>query len=221
MSIWKRTKYVLALTLFISASYFAIQNLVTTHVVDFLLPIDKEIPFIPEFVWVYNTLLPMLMLSSIFLIKNRTTFLTAALSFFTAAMVLNMFYILLPSFYPREPFEVTSISTWLLEITKQIDGSNNTFPSGHVALSWLLFLNVLQTKFAENKPLIKVFFFLWSSSISISTLVLKQHYIVDVAGGIVLAVLCFWASKKYIKNNPAVITAGSNKMPTGLPQLAE
>ena len=123
MTIWSRTKYVTLITLFISISYFLTQNLVTSHALDLLLPIDKQIPFIPEFVWIYNSLLPMLVLSSIFLIKNRKTFLTAGLSFLMAAVVLNFFYILLPSIYPREPFEITGAATWFLSLTKELDGS--------------------------------------------------------------------------------------------------
>ena len=221
MSIWRRTKYVIAITLFISISYFLTQNLVTSHALDLLLPIDKQIPFIPEFVWIYNTLLPMLVLSSIFLIKNKKIFLTAGLSFLLAAMVLNVFYVLLPSFYPRESFEITGAATWFLSLTKELDGSNNTFPSGHVTLSWLLFLNIAKANAIKNRIIPKILFFVWAIGISISTVVLKQHYIVDVFAGIILALLCFWGARQYIKRNPMTPKVIGSESENFQAQLAE
>ena len=121
-------------------------------------------------------------------------------AFVLATMALNISYILLPSFYPRESFMITDVSTWLLDITRQVDGSNNTFPSGHVALSWLLFWSAIHTKYMSTKHLSKLYFGLWAVAMSVSTLTLKQHYIVDVLGGFILALLCYFGARWLLKD---------------------
>ena len=222
VSIWEKTKYTSIITVFIALSYFMIQNLVPFSPLDLTLPIDKHLPFVPEFVWIYHTLVPVLMLSCIFIIKRKDTFYTSCLSFIITASVLNMFYVLMPSFYPREDFVVEGAASWLVSLTREIDGSNNTFPSGHVALSWLLAFIMQQTELVKRNSIIRGTFFAWSSLIALSTLFLKQHYFVDVVSGIALAYMAHKAAQKiyHMKKKPAWLT-GSKQKEEQLPQLAE
>ncbi len=196
-----RLKYIILLVILNALTYFGIQNLVSEHGFDFLLPIDNKIPLIPEFIWIYNSLVPVLIFVAAGLVKTKRVFYTTALSFVLAMIVLDICYLLLPSFYPREAFEVTGLSTWFLEVTRQIDGSNNTFPSGHVTLAWLLFWGVAHSKYAIKHNYVKWLTGLWAVGISVSTLVLKQHYFVDVVGGIVLAAASFYTAKWLLKGS--------------------
>lgn len=222
MSIWEKTKYTSVITIFITFSYFMIQNLVPFSPLDLTLPIDEHLPFIPEFIWIYHTLVPVLMVSCIFIIKKKNTFYTSCLSFIITASVLNIFYVLMPSFYPREDFIIEGAASWLVSLTREIDGSNNTFPSGHVALSWLLAFIIQQTEIAKKSVTVRSAFYLWASLIAMSTLFLKQHYIVDVISGIALAYMAHKAAYKiyHIEKKPAWL-AGSKRSEEQLPQLAE
>ena len=203
-----RLKYIFLLVILNGLTYFGIQNLIAHNTFDFLLPIDGEIPLIPEFIWIYNSLIPVLILVAAFLVKTKKVFYTTAGAFFLAMIILDFCYIAVPSFYPREAFEVTGLSTWFLELTRQIDGSNNTFPSGHVTLAWLLFWAVAHCKYAAKHKAAKILIGIWATGISVSTLTLKQHYLVDVAGGFAVAAICFFASKwilrgiKFIHKKP-------------------
>lgn len=186
-----RVKYIVLIAVFNLLTYFGIQQLASSSVVDLLTPADRSIPLIPEFIWIYNSLIPVLLASCIFLLRTRKIFWTACLAFVLATVVLDVFYVVMPSFYPRESFEITNLSAWFLNVTREIDGSNNTFPSGHVALSWLLFWSAINSKCLQGKRIIKFAYGMWAATISISTLTLKQHYIADVLGGFVLAYGCW------------------------------
>ena len=200
MSLKLRLKYIILIFLLNAATYFGIQNIVEHHTFDFLLPIDARIPLVPEFIWIYTSLIPVLIITSVCLVKSKRAFYTMAGGFILATMALDISYILLPSFYPRETLAITSASTWLLDLTRQIDGSNNTFPSGHVTLSWLLFWSVTHTKYMSTHHVGKLYYGLWALGISISTLTLKQHYIIDVIGGFLLALMCYFGAKWLLKD---------------------
>jgi len=116
-----------------------------------------------------------------------------------AGLLMSVFHIAAPAIYPRAPFEVTNVHETLVEFTRTIDGASNTFPSGHVAFSWLMFLAARKTKYAKENPFISRFFLLWAIGISFSTLVIKQHFVADVVSGIATAVLSFYIAKLFIR----------------------
>ena len=199
MSIATRAKYIMILTMFNLLTYFAIQHAVGFTTFDLLTPLDELIPLVPEFIWLYNTLIPVILISAVVLIRTRKIFWSTCVAFIIATIVLDIFYIALPSFYPREDFVVSSISEWALELTRKIDGSNNTFPSGHVTLSWLLFWSIVHSKCMEGRTAIKTMYGVWALLISASTLTLKQHYIADVVSGFALAYGCWLAGEWFVE----------------------
>tara|TARA_R100000008_G_C3523539_1_gene135330 strand:+ start:41 stop:715 length:675 start_codon:yes stop_codon:yes gene_type:complete len=201
MSLKAKVKYVFALLSLWMVLYYAIQAFIVQNHYDFLTPLDKLIPFIPEFVWIYHTMVPVLLITTIGLLKNKRVFFTTILASFIAILVLNTFYVLFPAFYPRNPLvEYNSISVWMVEITRQIDGASNTFPSGHVTFSWLMFLAACECQLLKKKKyyFVKGIYLLWAVGICISTLFLKQHFIIDVISGIIMAYVCFWTSRRIL-----------------------
>ncbi len=199
MSIASKAKHMLIFSIINFAFYFLIQSYASEHKFDFMTSIDEAIPLMPEHIWIYHSIIPVIFLTMTLLVKSKKTFFTTFWSCVVVATVLNISYILLPSHYPRIPFEVNTLSEMLLDLTRQIDGANNTFPSGHVAFAWTLFMGVRQTKLAENLFGTKSLYLLWAIGISLSTLVLKQHYIVDVFSGISLAFTCYFLVDSFIK----------------------
>ncbi len=210
----KMTKlgYITGMVIFVLGTYVAIQTAVTTHKFDFLTSFDMAIPFMPEFVWIYHSLLPGITLTMLLLVKTRHLFLNIFWACLVAALVLNVSYVAFPSFYPRADFPVTNIHEALVEWTRQIDGSNNTFPSGHVTFAWLMFIGAFQSMIARKTPGLRSLYLLWAIGISLSTLVLKQHYIVDVISGISLAFAAYYISKPIVRLHMRLVTNdGSGK----------
>ena len=178
--------------------YFVLQRLFSANEYNFLTPADELIPFISEFIWVYHSLIPVICFTAIILLKSRKSFFTCYYACLLAAVSLTAFYILFPSFYPREELIGNSTSLWLVELTRVFDHANNTFPSSHVTFSWLMFLSAKCSELAKKWRPLGVLYFIWASLITISTLVLKQHFIVDVVSGIILAHLSFHVAMKFV-----------------------
>jgi membrane-associated phospholipid phosphatase len=180
-------------------SYFGIQLLLTANKYNFLISFDHIIPFVPEFVWIYHTLLPVILITMFSFVTKKKVFLSAFTAYMIASVVLSAFYISFPSFYPRENFtDSSSISGFLVELTRAIDGANNTFPSGHVTFAWILAFFINLTQRAKKHTWIRMAYYTWAILISFSTLALKQHFIVDVLSGVLLASICYFLSKNII-----------------------
>ena len=97
MTATKRIKYVAPFLLMFCFVYSAIQHLVGHSFCSFLIPIDNWIPFVPEFIWVYHTLIPVILFTTIILIKTRREFFVAYNACIMAAFVLFAFFLSLIS----------------------------------------------------------------------------------------------------------------------------
>lgn len=82
---------------------------------------------------------------------------------------------------PEGPFEAVFSALW------QLDGAFNSIPSLHIAYSTLVFY-ALSARVASTH--LRLIGSLWYLAICISVLIVHQHHVVDIAGGIALA----WAA---------------------------
>jgi len=190
-----KLRYILVMMVLYLGGYIWIQAAITTHKFDFLTTYDMAIPFMPQFVWIYHSILPAILITMMLLVHSRQLFYNTFWAAMIATIILNVSYVAFPSFYPREVFEVATLSEAIVEWTRQIDASNNTFPSGHVTFSWLLCLGMWNSITAVKHSYLRRLYLLWAIGVSLSTLVLKQHYIVDVVSGALLAAACFYLAK--------------------------
>lgn len=197
MSVQEKTKVFFLITLLPFAFiYFVIQYFVTGAGYNLLIDLDHVIPFNPHFIWVYHTFLPVVAITLIFLLKKKALFIKATVALLMATIILASFYIIFPSFYPRDNFvDSSSLSGFIVELTRRLDGAQNTFPSSHVTFSWLAAFFINLSAYAQKNSWIKVGYIVWAILISVSTLAVKQHYIVDVLAGFMLAAACFYIAK--------------------------
>lgn len=75
-----------------------------------------------------------------------------------------------------------------------IDAADNLFPSIHCLVSWFCYLGIRHQK--EIPVWYKKISFFFAILVFASTLFLKQHVILDVVGGVLLAEVCFYIGKK-------------------------
>ena len=199
MTIKAKAKYVFLTILPYIILYFLLQSALvmnTNH--NLTTDLDNLIPFVPEFIWIYHSMIPIFILTTVILIEKKPVFFTAIASIIFASVIMLLFYTFFPAFYPRDGHTEASLSGFLVEVTRSIDGSSNTFPSGHVTFAWLLVFFIGLSNFAQKYKWIQVIYILWALLISISTLVLKQHFIVDVFSGMALATLCYFLGKHLV-----------------------
>lgn len=195
-----KAKYLFLFGILNFTFYFLIQAFISHNSYDLLTSFDLQIPLLPSFIWIYSSLIPVFIVTMLCLLKPKKVFLSALSSFFIASIILSSCYVLMPTHYPRDLWQVddNTISGQLLEITRTIDSPGNCLPSGHNTFAWLLVLFVCASNCVKQHGWLKPAFFIWGVLISVSTLVLKQHYIADVVSGVALALLCYYFVQKVI-----------------------
>jgi membrane-associated phospholipid phosphatase len=147
-----------------------------------LLGFERAIPLVvwayPVYASVYLTvLLPL------YLCRTRRGFALTQIAIGVASLLAFAVFLLWPMPYPR-PLLGTGGMEGMLAMEYQIDQPRCTFPSLHVAIAWLLYLGMRDEAPAWRTPLL-----LLALGVAVSTLLVKQHFVVDVIGGWVLAEL--------------------------------
>ncbi len=80
-----------------------------------------------------------------------------------------------------------NLCSWLVSILHKADTSTNIFPSIHVYNSVAVHVAITRSNLLKNHPSIRWGSLILAVSICLSTVFLKQHSIVDLVGGLVMA----------------------------------
>ena len=199
----RRFTYTIVLFVCYLFVYYYLQHLSKGSTGSYMTVLDTSIPFMPEFVWMYHTLPVCIFMAMVLCIKKRFLFMRAFWSCVVASSIMSVIHFIAPAIYPHEAFAVTNAHEYLVDLTRKIDGPANTFPSGHVAFSWLMYLSVRKSKFANNYDYVSRTFLLWAIGISLSTLAIKQHFVADVVSGVVTAFISFHLAALFLRGKPS------------------
>ena len=146
---------------------------------------DDIIPFIPLFIIPYASgfVMPMLLY---FFIKDLVFFRKAVLSYFIMMCIAYATFILYPVKVVLRPESIAGFFAPLFQLYYPIDPPYNAFPSLHVAqpLFAALLVYHYDKKYWWMIP--------WAALIALSTLFVKQHYLLDVASGLVLTAVAYF-----------------------------
>ena len=188
----------LGTAVFWAAAYFGVGAWNASHAMR-VLPWDPvwSFPLVSLFVLPYDSayLLPVLAFS---VMKDR-----AALRRFSAVVCgVIVFsaacFLAWPLTLPRPPIASASIFDRLLATLFAADRPTNLFPSLHVSLSFLFALAI-----GRAKPRSRTWMLAWALLIAVSTLFTRQHYFVDVIGGVVVAFVAWRIFMKSMNEKPA------------------
>jgi membrane-associated phospholipid phosphatase len=143
------------------------------------LPGEDRLPFLPIFEYLYalTYFMPALLIATV---RDYASFRRLVRAYGLTLLIAYTTYLLYPVYFERPHLEVSSFHTWLLSL-EYLDKPYNHFPSLHVALSWLAF------HASQVSRRSRVGLGVLATSISVSTVFVKQHYIVDVLYGVALA----------------------------------
>lgn len=143
------------------------------------LPGEERLPFMPifEYLYVLTYFLPGLLIVTV---RDYAVLLRLVRAYGLTLLTAYTTYLLFPVYFERPPLEVSSFDTWLLAL-EYLDKPYNHFPSLHVALSWL----AVHASRASGRSRFGLGVLV--TGISISTVFVKQHYVVDVLFGFALA----------------------------------
>jgi membrane-associated phospholipid phosphatase len=157
-----------------------------------LLPYEDRIPLLtvayPVYAAVYfQILLPL------FLARTRRAFARVQLACALASLMAFAVFLIAPMPYPRPPLLPDGPLGALLSLEYTVDRPRCTFPSLHVAFAWLFYLGLRDEAPRWRTPLL-----LMAIGVSVSTVLVKQHFIVDLPGGMLLALAAWWLAGRAV-----------------------
>ena len=170
-----------------------------------MLWIDSAIPFLPNTVWIYIS--EYFFFIIVYLTcKDLMNLNKYFYSFLTLQSVSVIIFWIWPTTYPRNlyplPTDLNPFTYTVFNSLRMTDTPANCCPSLHVSsvyLSIFIFLNDQKEKFP--------FFCIWGTAIAISTLTTKQHYLIDVFSGFLMALLTHWVFHKFVSYRSSAISA--------------
>ncbi len=152
--------------------------------------LDAAIPFVPAWMFAYGGVYTALLLP-IFIVKHDGLFRRVALSYFFVLVVSFTCFLVYPvttrGFRPEvSTLDTTIFWQWGAALNYTLDPPMNSFPSLHVGTMTLATLIALKVD-----RQVGAFASVIAVVISLSTMLVKQHYLADVLAGAAVAVLAY------------------------------
>lgn len=158
-----------------------------------MLPIDHYFTLQP---WAFVVYISdyLLFTLAIIILDDPAEFNSYARMSFFGLFICGLFFLFFPTTYPRPVYpEVSNPISWAaMNLVGVADTPNNCFPSMHVTMT------AVATYALRNRGM-KIFlpYVIWAISIFVSTLLTKQHYFVDIVGGLAVTFITA-VSEKWI-----------------------
>ena len=156
------------------------------------LPVDKSIPLYPP------ALVPYLLGSILFVgfpiwaaVHSKTTeFEAYVLSFLTATLISYIAYLALPTYVLRPEITSQDYFSKAIALLYQNDYPHNAAPSGHTFYTLISFLYIRRWR-----PKLQIVSLIVAILIITSTLLTKQHYVLDMITGLILGFMAYRAGR--------------------------
>lgn len=186
---WRQLGFALALSTIVAAVFIFVYGgadwLTDQHSyrVRMHTPADLAIPLLPEAAVAYLSLNVLFWICP-FVLRTRRELVAFAATLLVTTLAAGVFFVALPVADAFDPAEVHSLRGWTAayDVARVIALHHNYFPSLHVAFATICVLAYGEhaAKFA------KLLLGAWWLAIVASTLLIHEHYLVDVVSGLLL-----------------------------------
>ena len=160
---------------------------------------ERRIPFLAFMILPYMSI-DLFFVAGPFLCESREELRTLARRIVMAIVAAAAGFLLLPL---RFAFERPDAAGWLgaiFDSFRMLDQPHNLVPSLHITL-----LTILTDLYARHtRGLLRAGLLVWLGLVGLSTVFTYQHHVIDVVGGLALAVVCFWAVPETVQAAPVV-----------------
>jgi membrane-associated phospholipid phosphatase len=168
--------------------YFVIGDLTrnwTMHAPEVAL--DRLISVQPGWTLVYASLYVFIVPLPLLVVRQRDLFRRALQAYLGVMLVSYAGFVLYPTVAPRPSGGLgDGFAAWSLQLIYALDQPYGCFPSLHVAYSFVSALTCHRVHRGVGLAAT-----VWAALIGVSTLYTKQHYVVDVAGGVAAALAAY------------------------------
>ncbi|MDU5105599.1 phosphatase PAP2 family protein [Clostridium sp.] len=160
---------------------------------DLSLTLDKEIPYVSAFIFPYIYWYAFVFLGLVFILsKDRKRYLRSLMVIYISMCICYLFYYFYPVEISRPIISNNTLPNRLVNLIYEADRPFNCFPSIHVLNTYII---IRFTRIKDNKS-----WFIYTSIIGIliilSTLFIKQHFILDGVAAIIIAEIVIFATKR-------------------------
>jgi membrane-associated phospholipid phosphatase len=160
---------------------------------DFTTGFDRMVPFVKEWIIIYFGCYVFWGVNYILAAREgKEKWFKFAFADILAKLICGVIFVAVPTTNIRPEVTGNDIFSILMRLLYNIDRADNLFPSLHCLMSWFCFIGIRRSK---KVPLwYKVFSCVFAVMVCLSTQFTKQHYMVDVLGGILISELCYLLS---------------------------
>ncbi len=188
----------LLLMLLYNCGVYWLTQLMTAGAVhyDLTLGLDRAVPFVPSFIIIYILAYVQWVAGYIVIVRDSPErcfrVISGEMLTKTACLICFLF---LPTVMTRPEVTGTDFFSRVTGLIYALDAPDNLFPSIHCVESWICFRGILGAKTAGRGY--KLFMLLFSLLVFASTVLVKQHVLVDVISGVALAELGQWLARRF------------------------
>jgi len=156
--------------------------------------VDEHMPFVPALAVPYLSYLvlaPVVVPVLNLVAGRRKAFLTVGLALIVTQLCLDVGYVLFQSEVPRTTVPPDGVFGSLVELVRGNDDPFNGFPSAHCAWTMVAIVSLwrLRRRFRRTSWTMMA----WLLLIFPATVMLEQHYLIDVYAGVFIGFACYWA----------------------------
>jgi len=153
--------------------------------------LDIQIPFVSGFIIPYLLWYPLILASLIiFCMKNRKVYYQTLIALCVGLIVSYIIYYFFQTTVARPTIPKDGILNSLVSFVYLTDQPYNCFPSIHVLTSYLVIKGVVDC--TNLSKVLRLMIVISSGMVIVSTLFVKQHVLLDVTGGIILAQFLYY-----------------------------
>ena len=211
-----RPKFAKALTISVALSIFFLIvyggcNWITArraNVGTFYFEWERAIPFLPFFILPYMSI-DLFFVAAPFLCRTERELSILAKRITTGIVIAGICFLIFPLrfAFPRPQADgfLGAIFDWF----RGMDQPYNLLPSLHAALMLIL----ADVYFRNTRGILRIAIMIWFVLIGLSPVLTYQHHLIDIAGGFVLATLCFWIFRDKEFSSPRLSSEPNNRSP--------
>ncbi|WP_271714586.1 phosphatase PAP2 family protein [Anaeromicropila herbilytica] len=153
--------------------------------------LDRKVPFMKEWAVIYVVCYLFWVFNYILISReSKEKWYRFASADIMSRIICGIIFILIPTTNIRPQVLGNDAFSQLVRFVYHTDAPTNLFPSIHCLVSWYCFVGIRKSK---KIPLwYKIFSCIFALLVCASTQFIKQHYLIDIAGGVLIAELCFY-----------------------------
>ena len=152
------------------------------------LPWERQIPFVPSLIVPYMSI-DLIFVLCFFLCRNHYELISLSWRIGFAVVVSALCFLLFPMKFGFERPVVDGAFSFLFFV-HSVDLPYNQCPSLHISIAMILW-DVLRRRL-QGRPLQNILVTVWFVLIAASTVLVFQHHVIDVAGGVIVGLLSWY-----------------------------